>query len=255
MPTTRRSTLRQAQGGQRASTVHRALTALIAATVALSATAIAAAGVATASSAKHGKSNHGKHTKPKPKPKKHTKTTKPTSSGHPITLTGGDVWLTFTASAWAQLTHSTTGNFSSSASTTPVAPATSTGSLFAFPITSGSLNSATGAGTVKASGGITISTTGNDILFSSSSSGAVNNPVVTLGTVSNLMMTSENFTPPTVTLLNLNTSGVKPAVTPTGISLTGILATLVSAGQQFFSLAGTFKIGEELGTITINATS
>src|SRR5208282_1465831 len=117
--------------------------------------------------------------------------TKPTAQGHAITITGGSLKLTFTAAAWAKLDHSVGSTFTDT--TTPVEPATASSSgTFTFPLTGGSLNSATGYGDLMASGGIKVtSTTSLGLFGSSGSSATATSPVVAIGSSSTVTVTSE----------------------------------------------------------------
>jgi hypothetical protein len=213
--------------------------------VSLSVGALAAGARTSAGAAAKHKAPHKK------KHKKHKKGKKP-SAGTTIKVKGGSVTLTFTAQAWSKLSSSVGSTFSRT--TTPVAPATATSSgAFTFPLTSGSLNSSTGRGSVSASGGLTVASSTNVAgLFGSSSSATANNPVLAIAATSTVTVTSENFTPPTVPLLDLSTSAVKPHTSGTAITLSNIPATLTAPGQQFFG--SSFHTGEEIGTVTIQAT-
>jgi len=180
--------------------------------------------------------------------------TKPTAQGHATTITGGSLTLTFTSAAWAKLDHSLGSTFTDT--TMPVEPATATSGTFTFPLTGGSLNSATGYGDVMASGGITVtSTTSLGVLGSSGSNASATSPVVAIGSTSTVTMTSEQFSPPAVPLFELNTSAVTPAVASGTVTLSNVPVTLTSAGEQFFSIVGSFSSGEQVGTLTIDATS
>jgi len=209
------------------------------------------AGAAAAAAAKHHKAKHHK-----PKHKRHHRgSTKPTAKGHAITITGGSVTLAFTSAAWSKLDHSLGSTFTDT--TTPVEPATATSTgTFTFPVTGGSLNSATGQGSVKASGGITVTSSTNlGALGSSGNTATATNPVVAIGSSSTVTMTSEQFSPSTVPLFDLKTGSIKPAVTGGTVTLSGIPVMLTSPGEQLFSTVGSFTTTEEIGTLTIAATS
>lgn len=219
--------------------------AAVVAIVSLSVGAVVAGAMPSAgASAKHRKAHHKKKHKNKGK--------KPGATGSTIKVKGGSVTLTFTSQAWSKLSSSVGNTFSRT--TTPIAPATATSSgAFTFPLTSGSLNSATGRGSVSASGGLTVASSTNVAgLFGSSSSATANSPVLAIGATSTLTMTSENFTPPTVPLLDLSTSAIKPHGSGAAITLSNIPATLTAPGQQFFG--SSFHAGEEIATVTIQAT-
>jgi hypothetical protein len=169
-------------------------------------------------------------------------------------IRGGSITLTFTATAWSKLNRSSTGNgLSSSTSATPIAPATASGTSFTFPITGGSLNRVSGRGSLTASGGIEISSTGTSSFLTTSTSGSAANPLVALGATSTVTVTSENFTPPTVTLLGLALAGVRPYAKGNELLISDIPATVTTAAQQLFGIAGSFNVGEEIGTLTIRA--
>jgi hypothetical protein len=172
-----------------------------------------------------------------------------------IAVKRGSMTLTFTSGAWSKLSAGSAGGpLSPQTSTTPIAPATASANVFTFPITGGSLNSRSGQGTVTASGGVSIASGGTNPYFASSTSGSVNNPVVAIGALSTVTVTSEDFSPPSVTLLGLGTSHLKPSAHGDAITISGIPATVALAGQQFFGIAGAFNVGEALGTLAIHAT-
>jgi Htaa protein len=173
--------------------------------------------------------------------------------GHTIKVKSGSVTLTFSSSAWSRINTSTGSAVGKS--TTPVSPATATSTgAFTFPVGGGSINSSTGHGTVDATGGITIeSRLSVSGLFSSSSSATATSPTAMLGKSANLTFTSSSFTPPTVALLELVTRGVKVASTSRSVTLSNVKATLTAAGAQFFG--SSFKTGEQIGTVTIQAHS
>jgi hypothetical protein len=171
-----------------------------------------------------------------------------------LVIRSGSFTLTFTAAAWSKLTKSSSGNgLSSSTSATPIAPATASGPDFTFPLTGGVLNVSSGRGSLSASGGIEISSSGTSSFVTTSASGAVSDPLVTLGATSSLTVTSENFTPPTVTLLVLASAAVKPYAKGKEVSISDIPAIVTTAAQQLFGIAGTFNVGEKVGTVTVHA--
>ena len=123
---------------------------------------------------------------------------------------------------------------------------------FSFPITGGTLNSASGQGTVASSGGFTIShhlSVGG--LFESSSTVTAESPTASLGKSSSLILNSANFTPPRVPLFQLSTAHVKVIGSKSAVTLNQIPATLTPAGLQFFG--STFKAGVTVATVTIIA--
>jgi hypothetical protein len=172
-----------------------------------------------------------------------------------IAVNGGSMTLTFTSRAWSKLAAgSASGPPTPQTSTTPIAPATASANVFRFPIIGGSLNSRSGRGTVTASGGISIVSGGTNPYFASSASGSVNDPVAAIGATSTVAVTSENFSPPAVTLLRLGAGHVKRSARGNEVTISGIPASVALAGQQFFGIAAGFNVGEALGTLTIRAT-
>jgi hypothetical protein len=223
-------TQRASAFGRARSRPQRALTAMLSAVLCVS---ILAAGVATSvadASARQASS--------KKKPK-----------GFTVKVKSGTMTLALTSQAWSSI-NSSAGS-AVGTMTTPVAPATSnsTGTL-TFPIDRGSLNSASGNGTVDAQGGLTIeshlSVAG---LFSSSSSASAENPVVSLGKTSKVTLTSQNFTPASVALFTLNIGKLKPSGSRHAVSFSRLPAILTAPGAQFFG--SSFHAGEQIGTVTI----
>jgi hypothetical protein len=171
------------------------------------------------------------------------------SKGFTVKAKSGTMTLTFSSQAWTRI-NSSTGSTVGTA-TTPVAPATasSTG-VFTFPITHGSLNSASGRGTVNAQGGLMIeSHLSLGGFFNSSSSASASSAVVSLGATSKVTMTSANFTPPSVPMLALNLGKGKRTGSRHAVSLSKIPATLTAPGAQFFG--SSFHAGEQIATVTI----
>ncbi len=185
------------------------------------------------------------HAAGKKKPKKKTP-----AKGFSVKVKSGTVTLAFSSTAWSRISG---GSSVVGTQTTPKAPATSTGTgTFTFPIAGGTLNSATGHGTVSASGAITIeSHLSIGGLFESSSSATAEAPAVTLGTSSFIFFNSSNFTPSRVSLLTLSLSHVKAIGSKTAVTLNKIPASLTAAGVQFFG--SSFKTGETIATVTIAA--
>jgi Htaa len=169
-----------------------------------------------------------------------------------IKLTGGTATLTFTTQAWSDLNSSAGSTVGTM--TTPLAPATSSSpGVLTFPVSGGSLNSSTGHGTVDAQGGFTIeshlSVAG---LFSSSSSATAENPVLSLGTTSELTMSSQNFTPPSVPLFTLSLGKLRPTASHHAITIAKVPALLTTAGTELFG--SSFHAGEAIATVSIQAT-
>lgn len=167
-----------------------------------------------------------------------------------VKVTGGTMTLAFTAPAWAVIDG---GSPTVGTVTSAVAPATATGTgTFTLPIGHGSLNSATGRGTVDATGGLAIeSHVSLAGLFESSSSATASNPVALLSSSSQLSLTSANFNPSTVPMFALNIAHVKVVGSRHSVTLSAIPATLTAPGVEFFG--SSFQAGEQIATVTIAA--
>jgi hypothetical protein len=172
---------------------------------------------------------------------------------HTLTVARGSMTLAFTSSAWSRLSGSAGGTAGSDTSAVPIAPATESASTFTFPISGGSLSTASGRGTVTASGGISVASSGTNSFFTSSASASASNPVAVLGVRSRLTVTSESFSPPTVVLLRLGNGVVKSSSRRRAMTISDIPATVTTASQQLFGIAGSFSVGEQIGTVTIRA--
>jgi hypothetical protein len=208
----------------------RALTAILAAALCLSILAVGAATSSADASARQASS-------------------KKKSKGFTVKVKSGTMTLVLSSQAWSSI-NSSAGS-AVGTMTTPIAPATSnsTGTL-TFPINRGSLNTASGKGTVDAQGGLTIESHLTVAgLFSSSSSASAENPVVSLGKTSEVTLTSQNFTPASVALLTLNIGRIKPSGSRHAVSFSKIPAILTAPGAQFFG--SSFHAGEQIGTVTI----
>jgi Htaa len=169
--------------------------------------------------------------------------------GFTVKVKSGTLTLTLTAQAQSDIDS---GSATVGRIATPISPATATGAVYSFPISHGTLNSATGHGTVGSSGGLTLeshlSIAG---LFESSSSASASNPSASLNRTSMLDLTSANFSPPTVPMFTLNLAHAKVTGNRHSISIKGIPALLTAAGVQFFG--ATFKTAQEIATVTIAA--
>jgi len=171
------------------------------------------------------------------------------SKSFTVKVKSGTLTIAFTSTAWASLSG---GNTAVGTATTPTGAATSTPTgSFSFPITGGTLNSASGQGTVASSGGFTISRHLNVSFFESSSTASAENPTASLGKSSSLILNSANFTPPRVPLFQLSTAHVKVIGSKSAVTLNQIPATLTPAGLQFFG--SSFKAGVTVATVTILA--
>jgi len=172
------------------------------------------------------------------------------SKGFTVKLKSGTLTIAFSSAAWSSLSG---GSAVVGTATTPTAPATSTPTgSFSFPISGGTLNSASGKGTVSAKGGFTIArhlSVGG--LFESNSSVSAENPSASLNTSPTMALTSANFKPSTIALFKLSTTHVKAIGSKHAVTLNRIPASLTPAGLQFFG--GTFKAGETVATVTIAA--
>lgn len=170
------------------------------------------------------------------------------TKGYTVKAASGTLAITFTPTIWASLNSSEGKALGKSA--TALTPATATpAGVLTFPITHGSLNSATGRGKVSARGGLMLESHINLGIFESSSSASAAEPVVSIGATSTITMTSANFTPPSVPLITLRTAHVKAVGGRHAVSLSKIPATLTQAGAEFFGSA--FTVGEQIGTATV----
>lgn len=171
--------------------------------------------------------------------------------GVPVKVKSGTLTLTFTATAWSSLSG---GSATVGTETIAVTPATvSTTGSFTFPISGGTLNSVTGKGTVRATGGFTISRHLSIAgLFESSSEDSASNPTAVVAATSTLELTSQNFTPPSnVPVIKLNMAHVKVIAGKHSVTISRIPASLTKLGLEFFG--GSFKEGETVATVTVAA--
>jgi hypothetical protein len=170
--------------------------------------------------------------------------------GYTVKVKTGTLTLTFTSVALKSIDS---GSATVGTVTTPVAPATSaTAGVFTFPLTKGTLNSATGYGTLAAQGGLTIESHLNLAgLFESSSTASAANPSASLGRSSLLSLTSANFTPSTVAFFTLSLAHLKVTGSRHSVTISRIPALLTAPGAQFFG--GSFKEKQQIATVTIQA--
>jgi hypothetical protein len=211
--------------GSTVTRARRALTSVLLATLTIAA-AGSAVSAAAASAAAH-------------KPKAYT-----------VKATSGTLTITWSSKVWSSLNSSLGSTIGTK--TTAVAPAAETASgVITFPITHGSLNSATGRGTLDANGGIsTESHLDVGGLFESSSSASVSSPVITIASASKVTITSSNFTPPTgVTLFTLNTAHVKAVGSKHSVTLSKIPTEITALGVDAFGSG--LQANEVIGTATI----
>jgi hypothetical protein len=174
--------------------------------------------------------------------------------GVAVKIKSGTITLTLTASALATIDRGT-ATLGSHAG--PIAPASeATPGSFTFPISKGTLNSVTGHGSVSAKGGL-MSESHLDVggLLEESNSATGTGPVLAIGTTASLSITSPNFTPSTVAILNLNLKHAKVSGTHHAVTISKVSATLSSTGAEFFLNGAVLKAGTQLGTVTIQAKS
>ncbi len=172
------------------------------------------------------------------------------AKGFTVKAKSGTITLSFSAEALKTIDSgsSTVGTI-----TTPIAPATdAVPGTFVFPISHGTLNSASGKGSVSAHGGLQIeSHLKLSGLLESTTSASASNPSAVIGGSSTLSLTSPNFTPSTVALFTLGTAHPKVSGSRHAVTVSRVPAHLTAAGAQFFG--GSFKAGQQIATLTIQA--
>ncbi|HEV7937740.1 MAG TPA: hypothetical protein VGP18_06920 [Solirubrobacteraceae bacterium] len=128
---------------------------------------------------------------------------------------------------------------------------------FVFPLAGRTLNPATGFGSLTATGGLTFSTSVGVPGFSFGREATVAEPSLSLGSVSTLSFASQQATPPKFSFATVALKGAHPLVDGSTITLTNLQASLDSAGAQFLNefASGAFKIGETVGSITVQVTT
>jgi hypothetical protein len=167
-------------------------------------------------------------------------------------VTGGTETLTFNTQAAQALEKAKV----SVAAVSPASGALATG--FVFPLSGGTLNPATGIGSLSATGGIAFSTSFSvPGLFSSGSEATISEPSLTLGSTSTLSFTSQQVSPPTFPFATIGLKGAHPVVNGAAITIANLPVSLTSTGVQFLSgfAAGAFTAGESVGTVTVQVSA
>lgn len=139
-----------------------------------------------------------------------------------------------------------------------VSPATGVlASGFVFPLAGGSLNPATGFGTLTTTGGLTLSTSVGAPGFSFGREATISEPFLGLGSTSTLSFTSLQATPPKFSFASVALKAVHPFVYGSAITLTNLRASLTVAGAQFLNefADGAFASGEAIGSVNVQISS
>jgi hypothetical protein len=222
----------------------RALTAFAVLLAALGATAMLCAPTIAAASNVHAQISKKKHKKSKKK-----KTPKKTAS---VKITAGTETLTFNTQTVQALEKA-------KVSVAAVSPATGAlASGFVFPLAGGTLNSSSVVGSLKTTGGITLSTSFSVAgLFSGGSEATISEPALALGSSSTLSFTSQQASPPTFPFATIALKGVHPAVSGAAITLTNLPLALTATGVQFLGefASGAFTTGEVVGGVTVQVSA
>ncbi|HEY5287887.1 MAG TPA: hypothetical protein VIJ50_12345 [Solirubrobacteraceae bacterium] len=127
-----------------------------------------------------------------------------------------------------------------------------------FPLSGGTLNPATGFGSLSGTGALTFSTSFSvPGLFSSGSEATISEPSLNLGSSSTLSFTSQQASPPIFPFATVSLKGVHPTVSGARIALASLPVALDATGVQFLGefAGGAFTTGEVVGTLTVQATS
>jgi hypothetical protein len=187
------------------------------------------------------------------KSKKHKKSKKKSAKKvTSVKVTAGTETLTFNAQAFAALEKA-------KVSVTAVSPATGTVATgFVFPLTGGTLNPSSGAGSVTATGGITFASSFSvPGLFSSESNSTISEPGLVLASASTLSFTSQQASPPTFPFGTTSLKGIHPGSYAGAISLTNLPVSLGPVGVQFLNqfASGAFTAGQAFGTVTVRVSA
>jgi hypothetical protein len=172
--------------------------------------------------------------------------------GFAVKVKSGTITLTLSATALATIDR---GSATLGSHLSVIAPATeATPGSFRFPISKGTLNSVTAHGSVSAKGGL-MSESHLDVggLLEQSSTATGTAPALVIASSARLSITSPNFTPSTVAIINLSLKHAKVRSTRHSVTISKISATLSSTGAQFFLNSAVLKAGSQLGTVTIQA--
>jgi hypothetical protein len=188
------------------------------------------------------------------KSKKHKKAKKkqPAKKAANVTVTAGTETLTFNAQVVQALEKA-------KVTTTAVSPATGAlSSGFVFSLSGGTLNPATGLGSLTSTGGITFATSFSvPGLFSSESNSTISEPALALTATPTMSFTSEQASPPTFPFATVSLKGVHPVAHGAVITLTNLPASLSATGVLFLNqfASGAFSAGEALGTVTVQVSA
>jgi hypothetical protein len=143
-------------------------------------------------------------------------------------------------------------------SVAPVGPATGAlASGFVLPLAGGTLNPATGFGSLTTTGGLTFSTSVGVPGFSLGREATISEPLLGLGSASTLSFTSQQATPPKFSFASVTLKAVRPLVDGSAITLTNLRASLTATGAQFLNefAGGAFTSGEAVGSVTVQVSS
>ncbi|HTA96187.1 MAG TPA: hypothetical protein VK730_00915 [Solirubrobacteraceae bacterium] len=139
-----------------------------------------------------------------------------------------------------------------------VSPATGVlASGFVFSLAGGTLNPATGFGSLTTTGGLTFSRSVGPPGFSLGSEATISEALLGLGSASMLSFTSQQATPPKFSFASVALKAVHPFVDGSAITLTNLRASLTATGAQFLNeFAGAvFTSGEAVGSVTVQVSS
>jgi hypothetical protein len=140
----------------------------------------------------------------------------------------------------------------------PVSPATGVlPSGFVFPLAGGSLNPATGYGSLTTTGGLTFSTSVGVPGFSLGREATISEPILGLGSSSTLSFTSQQATPPKFSFASVGLKAAHPFVYGSAITLANLRISLTATGARFLNeFAGSsFTGGEVVGSLTVQVST
>jgi hypothetical protein len=128
---------------------------------------------------------------------------------------------------------------------------------FVFQLTGGTLNPATGVGSLTTTGGLTFSTSVGVPEFSFGREATISEPFLGLGSSSTLSFTSQQATPPKFPFASIALKAVHPLVEGSAITLTNLPALLTVSGARFLDefASGVFARGEAAGSVTVQVSS
>jgi hypothetical protein len=139
-----------------------------------------------------------------------------------------------------------------------VSPATGAlASGFVFPLAGGSLNPATGYGTLTTTGGLAFSTSVGAPGFTLGREATISEPFLGLGSSSTLSFTSLQATPPKFSFATVALKAVHPFVYGPAIMLANLRTSLSATGARFLNefAGGAFTGGEVVGNLTVQVSS